>query len=130
MNDAELVAALEAGTLPPGAFDHRAHVRAARHYLMHMSLPQAAHRFRNVLQAYVSGVGAADKFHLTMTYALMHLIHARMQGAATDWDSFAAANADLFANARALLARHYSNGRLMADKARRTFVEPDLAPLP
>ena len=130
MNDAELVAALEDGTLPTSAFDHRAHVRAARHYLQRMSLPQAAHRFRDVLQAYVTGVGAADKFHLTLTYALMHLIHARMQGAATDWDSFASANDDLFANAKALLARHYSHGRLMADEARHSFVEPDLAPLP
>jgi hypothetical protein len=125
---AELVRQLEAGTLPAAEFSHRNHVRAGWFYLNQLPLRDAAHKFRDTLLRYVRGLGAEDKFHLTLTLAFMHVIRARMNEPSESWESFAARNPDLFDNARSLIARHYSAAR-MAD-GRHQFAEPDLAPLP
>lgn len=127
----ELLVALENGTLPASEFNHYNHVRAAWHCLNNLPLREAAHSFREVLLSYVRRLGVEDKFHLTLTFAFMHLIHERMKASgAESWDDFVARNPDLFANARELVSRYYSPGRLATEDARRAFVEPDLAALP
>lgn len=130
MDGEQLLAGLGRGTLPPGEFSHYNHVRAAWTCLQQMPLRVAAHRFGELLQNYVRQVGAEDKFHLTLTFAFMHLIHERMKNAPDDWEGFVKANPDLFADAKTLVARFYSPGKLMTAEARRAFVDPDLAPLP
>jgi hypothetical protein len=126
----ELLVALENGTLPPAQFTHYNHVRAAWHCLQQLPLREAAHSFRDVLMSYVRKQGVEDKFHLTLTFAFMHLIHERIKATPGDWEDFVAANADLFSDARRLVSQYYSPGRLLSDNARRQFVEPDLAALP
>jgi len=128
MDAASLAAALEDGTLPPAQFNHCNHVRVGWHYLCQRSLPEAAHQLRDVLQAYVRKLGAEDKFHLTLTLAFMHVIHARMGPADEPWESFAARNPDLFNDARSLIGRHYSAEQLSL--GRQAFAEPDRRPLP
>ncbi len=93
-------------------------------------LDVASTRFAGLIKGYVGHLGATDKYHHTLTLALLRLIHARMADGAADWPSFAAANEDLFSNARALLAHHYSDAQLHSAMARRQFVEPDLLALP
>lgn len=127
----QLLAGLADCTLPPAQFSHRNHVRAAWQCLREQPLPEAAERFAGLLQGYVTHLNAQDKYHHTLTLAFMHLIHARMGDTATgEWDAFAAANTDLFSDAKALVGRHYSAPLLASDRARRSFVEPDLAALP
>lgn len=128
MDTATLVAALEAGTLPPAEFTHRNHVRAAWHYLRQRPLRDAAYGFRDTLIAYVRKLGAEDKFHLTLTLAFMHVIHERMGKSDESWDDFATRNPELFNGAKGLIARHYSPARL--DQGRVHFAEPDLSALP
>ena len=128
MEEGELLRRLADGSLPPAEFTHRNHVRAAWQCLREgPSLPAAAHRFRDLLLGYVRSVGALDKFHLTLTLAFMHIIHARMRDG-EDWPAFAVRNPDLFSDARSLIARHYSEARIAAGRAQ--FAEPDQAPLP
>jgi hypothetical protein len=128
MEGAELLRRLADGSLPPADFTHRNHVHAAWQCLRsHDRLPTAAHAFGGLLLAYVRTVGAEDKFHLTLTLAFMHIIHARMAEPEA-WDAFAARNPDLFSDARSLIARHYSAARIAA--GRREFAEPDGMPLP
>lgn len=128
MDTATLVAELEAGTLAPAEFTHSNHVRAAWHVLRQRPLRDAAFHFRDTLIAYVCKLGAQDKFHLTLTLAFMHLIHARMAAADENWEEFAARNPELFSDAKGLIAAHYSPARLA--EGRQSFTEPDLAPLP
>jgi len=129
MNEQELVRRLADGSLSPAEFSHRNHVRAAWYCLGGgKPLPQAAHAFRDVLLSYVRSVGAEDKFHLTLTLAFMHIIHARMGGAGEAWEAFAERNPDLFTSARSLIARHYTAARIAAGRCE--FVEPDGEPLP
>jgi hypothetical protein len=128
MDEAALIAALEDGTLAPAEFTHANHVRTGWFYLRQLPLREAAHQFRDVLQAYVTRLGAQDKFHLTLTLAFMHLIHVRMRAEDEAWVSFAVRNTDLLSDAKSLIGQHYSATRL--DAGQKDFAEPDLAPLP
>lgn len=125
MRDEEFVAAFEACTLPPSQFDHRNHVRLAFLYLQEAPLLDALTRFRDSLQGYATSLGAAAKYHETITFAFLFLIHERMQHASwTSFDEFADANLDLFAP---ILTRYYREETLASELARRVFVMPDLA---
>jgi hypothetical protein len=123
MTDREFVAAFEACTLPAELFDHREHVRLAWLYLREQPLLEALPRFIASLKRYAESLGASGKYHETITYAFMFLIHERMQcGAAETFDGFASANTDLLGP---ILQRYYRGETLASDFARSTFVLPD-----
>ena len=123
MRDREFVAAFEACTLPPDEFPHRGHVRLAWLYLREAPLLETLPRFSEGLKRYAASLGAAGKYHETVTWAFLFLIHERMQqSAAETFDEFAAANEDLFGP---ILERYYTSDVLASDLARRTFVLPD-----
>lgn len=122
MHDHEFVEAFESCTLPPDQFPHRAHVRLAWLYLKDGSLLDALTRFVDGLKRYAGSLGASGKYHETVTWAYMFLIHERM--AAADhptFDAFAEANADLF---NGILTKYYTKEALASELARRTFVMP------
>ena len=124
MHDREFVAAFEDCTLPPDQFSHRAHVRLAWLYLSEGSLLEALTRFVEGLKRYAGSLGASAKYHETVTWAYMFLIHERMERApAETFEEFAAANADLF---NGILEKYYSKETLSSDLARRAFVMPVL----
>lgn len=128
MDDREFVEAFEACTLPPGEFCHRSHVRLGWLYLRQTSLLEALPRFIENLRRYASSLGAAGKYHETITWAYMVLIHERMQrGGERSFDEFAEANRDLFGP---ILERYYSPALLASDLARSTFVMPERTPDP
>lgn len=116
MDDLTFVSSLEACTLPPEHFNHAGHLRLARIYLAQYGLQQAIARTCASIRAYATHLGAAGKYHETVTIALVRLLHAHGPQALTD--------------ARAVLALHYSPETLASEAARRAFVAPDLAPLP
>ena len=125
-----LLAGLADHSLPVEAFTHANHVHAAWQALREDPLPQAAHRFASLLRGYVRQLGVEDKYHHTLTLALMHLIDARRRATPGGWEDFARANTELFRNARKLVEQHYTPEVLDSAEARRTFVEPNRAPLP
>jgi hypothetical protein len=78
VRDRDFVRAFEDCTLPPEQFPHRAHVRLAWLYLREGSLLDALPRFVEGLKRYAASLGAATKYHETVTWAYMILIHERM----------------------------------------------------
>lgn len=131
MNDDAFLAAFEDGTLPESEFTHRSHLRAGWIYLERHPLPEAAMRCALHVQKYAAGHGAPEKFHLTLTLAFMHVIaDLRSAHPAPDWEAFLAACPELQADAREIIARHYSEALLQSERARKTFVPPDREPLP
>lgn len=116
MDDQAFLSSLEACTLPPEHFNHAGHLRLACLYLAQHPLDQAIARTCSTIRAYAAHLGAVDKFHATVTVALVRLLHAHGPAAMAD--------------ARAVLARHYSPALLDTPAARTAFVPPDLAPLP
>lgn len=122
MEDRAFVDALESCTLPSGEFDHRAHVRLAWLYLSEQPLLEALPRFIASLKRYAGSLGASGKYHETITYAFIFLIHERMaERSASTFDEFAEANADLFGP---ILEKYYPPETLASPLARTIFVLP------
>ena len=116
MDDEHFLSGLEACTLPPEHFNHAGHLRLACLYLARDPLDEAIERTCATIRAYATHLGAADKYHATTTVALVRLLHAH--GAAA------------LADAREVLALHYSEAALASPGARMGFVPPDRAALP
>jgi hypothetical protein len=117
MDDQEFLSSFESRTLPKEYFNHAGHVRLAWLNLERHAFDTAVARTCDGIRAYATSLGAADKFHRTITVALMHLLRAHGRDA-------------VLADARALLALHYSPERLADLAAREHFLPPDREPLP
>ena len=123
MRDRDFVEAFESCTLPPDQFPHRAHVRLAWLYLRDGSLLEALTRFVEGLKRYAASLGATAKYHETVTWAYMFLIHERMEREPCEsFEEFASANEDLF---NGILEKYYRRETLASEHARRAFVMPD-----
>jgi hypothetical protein len=122
--DSEFLDALETCTLPPDAFGHAAHVRAAYLYAREHDFPEALGRMRNALRAYTAALGKSDRYHETITTAFVALIAQRLHehGDQGGWEGFARAHADLFD--RDVLRAYIPASVLESDLARRVFVLP------
>lgn len=124
MRDHELLAAFEDCSLPPDEFTHRNHVRVAWICLRNEPLLSALTRFADGLKRYATSLGAATKYHETITWAFVFLIHERMRDDES-FDAFATRNAELF-EWKPLLSRYYREETLGSDRARAAFVMPDV----
>jgi hypothetical protein len=79
MTDAELVGRFEALQIAPRDFGHPEHVRLAFAMLAELGdFGEAAVRYRRALRAFAAHVGAAGKYHETLTWAYLALVHERM----------------------------------------------------
>jgi hypothetical protein len=124
--DEGFVRAFEAGTLAPEAFHHSEHVRLAWLYLREHAPPLALARFTDGLRRYATLQGKPDRYHETITWAYLLLIHERMaRGAEATWDQFAAANPDLLRWKPSILDGYYRPETLASPLARRVFLLPD-----
>ena len=124
MDDREFLSALEAATLPPADFTHRAHVRAG--FLILRESPTfgaALDRIERAIRAFAAKNGKDGLYHATITTAFMALIHARMAlRPERGWTAFAAANPDLFE--ADVLTRYYPKAFLAEPTARAIFLMP------
>jgi hypothetical protein len=126
--DHPLLLAFEDQTLSPAAFPHREHLRVAWLYLRALPFAAAAPRFAESLRRFADAHGASAKYHETITWAYLVLVHERMQrdalGDAGDFDAFARDNPDLFDHKTGALAALYDEDTLKSDLARRVFILP------
>ena len=117
-------------TLPPVEWTHAAHVRMAWLCLQSDEFDAALRRIRAGILRYNGKVlDKLAEYHETVTVAFAWLVASRIQTDET-WQQFADRNQDLFARKPPALAAYYSPDRLMSAKARASFVDPDLQPLP
>lgn len=130
-NDSAFLTAFTELALPAARFTHREHVRLAWIVLHeHPDLAVAAGRFIHLLRRYVAHVGAAEKYHETITWAYLVLVREAMQGCdAADSEAFLAQHPALLDHQGGALARRYDLSALLADPlARSVFVLPRRAP--
>lgn len=131
MTDDEFFMRFSDGTLPPALFNHQGHVRLGWICLQRYRPPVAIRAACDGIARYAAQLGAADKFHRTVTEALMRMLaECGAADRSQDWNAFIERSAPVLADARAQLARHYSPALLASDAARRKFVQPDRLPLP
>lgn len=99
MSDDELVAQIEACTLPKEAFTHRNHVRLAWLYLRAYPREAASERAAQTISAYAASLGATKKFNAELTRQWMDRVATAMTTtAAGDFETFIAANPDLLSS--------------------------------
>lgn len=122
MTDDELLQAFESGALEE--FPHASHVRVGWCYVTRRPILDALPRFRAALQRFAAGKGKPERYHETITIALLLLIAERRGAAGEAWEAFAARNPDLLQWPCPALARFYSSDALDSSRARETFVLP------
>jgi hypothetical protein len=112
-----------AGRMSAQGFDHRAHVRAGYELLQRHDFADAARVYARSITAMATAAGHPEKFHMTITLAMLSAIAERLPDERSDFDTFAAQHPELFD--RGLLLKHYTEERLQCPLARRTFLLPD-----
>jgi len=97
MNEMAFLRAFETLSLSPSQFRHGDHVRLAWLYLRDHPMPVALEKFAMGLRRFAAHHGASGKYHETITWALLTLIHERMASdLGMGWEAFEAVNTDLF----------------------------------
>lgn len=118
----------ELGTLPPARFSHRLHLALGWQYLQRHGFPAGAALFCARLKEYVQAVGAAGKYHETITWAYLVLLNEELTQRAAPgehFDSMIARRPDLLDHRQGALMRYYTAQQLETEVARNTFVLPD-----
>lgn len=129
--DREFARSFEAGQVTPEAFDHAAHVRLAYIYLCEGAPEAAAARMKDAILAFLTHLAVSpSKYHETITRAwIMAVAHFMNQSAPCESAAaFMALNPQLL-DSRIMLT-HYSAQLLFSAEARKSFVQPDIDPIP
>ena len=128
--DDEFLAAVEATTWPGERFGHREHVRLAWLYLRRHGPEGGYTRIRGTIQRYATALGAAGKYHETVTRAWSaHVYRALKETPELEpFTAFQEAHPGL--RDGKLLERHYRKETLESEVARREWVAPDVSRLP
>ncbi|BDX07201.1 hypothetical protein [Planctobacterium marinum] len=117
---------LEDCTLPAEQFDHVGHLKLAFLQLQRFEQEVAMQRILDGIKRYATSLGAAQKYHKTLSWFMVKEIAWRMtEQACINWSDFLAANSDLLENSQKLVHRHYSESLLATDWARVNIAEPD-----
>jgi hypothetical protein len=126
-SDDALLLAFEDGTISPGSFRHRHHVRTAWVVLERRPVLEALAVFTAGLRRLAAAAGKPGLYHETITWAYVLLVNERRAARGVEsWPAFAARHPDLLAWKPSVLeARYYREATLWSDRARETFVLPD-----
>ena len=100
--DDMLVVGFETGTLPPGAFHHRDHVRLTWIYLQRYGRHGAEQRLLAGLRAFAARAGKPEKFDAALTCRWVAVIdEARLAESAASFEALVAARPELLDRAGA-----------------------------
>lgn len=127
---------LVARTLPRARWTHEAHLAATMYLLLRRPDLDLDAQLPDIIRSYNASVGGvnddAQGYHDTITRVYLHGVRLFLFEGPASRSLREAVNALLRSPAgrRDWPLRFYSPERLMSVAARRSFVEPDLAPLP
>jgi len=124
--------AVESCAFPVGDFDHRAHVRLAYTYLVELGVSDATDAMRKTIIGLLKHVGVepAEKYHETLTEAWILAVHHFMECTEESASAADFINQNQLLLDSKIMLTHYSTKLLFSDEARKSFVEPDLDPIP
>lgn len=134
MDDVTLLREFESATISADDWHHREHIRAAYLYLRAFGFEEALRRMRESLErlntAHQTPAAIDRGYHETLTVAWLRVVAAtvRAHGAAETSEAFCDAQPHLMQ--RTLMRLYYTRERIVTWEAKRTFVAPDISPLP
>ena len=126
-DDEAFLAAFETCTLNPALFNHRGHLRLALLHLQAQGFETTATTLPRRIQRYATYLGAPEKFHATLTHALLELVQERLtlMPPGTPWEAVLAAHPELERDALALVQERHSPAQLATAEARQRALPPD-----
>lgn len=126
-----LVRGFETCSLPPTAFDHRAHLAVAVWYLRRStSIEEAGKGMRAGLLRFLNHLGDPAAYNETITLFWLKRLRSFLDTQDTSAPLDALANAALeHCGDPPLIFYYYSKERLTSDEAKAGWLEPDLRPL-
>jgi hypothetical protein len=130
--DLEFRHRVESCKFPVSEFDHRAHIRLAYVYLAENSVETSVQLMREALFKLLkhAGVDPSQKYHETLTEAWVLAVRHFMNNmdSSESADEFIAQNSVMLDSK--IMLTHYSAEVLFSERARQSFVEPNLDPIP
>jgi hypothetical protein len=131
MDDHSLIREFLAHRVEPAGFDHLAHVRVAWLLLEQFPFELAMQKFEAGAMDLATRAGVPEKYHATITRALMQIIAAdRDSGALLCWQDYQDSGPVVLSDAKSTLLHYYSVGLIFSEPARLAWCKPDLRPLP
>lgn len=129
MKDADFIKAFEAGTYPPEAFNHKAHIKLAWVYLNLFDEETAISKTCAAIKNFDQLHGDGTKYHTTLTVAALKVVHHfRQKSNAATFDEFVVEYPRLITSFKELLLQHYDTKVIADPKAKTTYLEPNLIP--
>ena len=110
-------------------FGHSEHLELAWTLLGRLPAPDASDAIHRLLRDLAASHGMPDRFHATLTEAWVRVVARHRQlDPGNSFEEFLRLHPRL--RDQHLISRHYGVNPLAHDEARRTWVEPDISPLP
>ena len=129
LNDTQFEQQFKSCKLDPTLFSHEAHLRLAYIHIGKYGHDQAITNVCDQLAANVTHLGATDKYNTTLTVAAVKAVYHFMQKSkANDFIGFIAEFPQLKNEFKRLMQCHYDFDVFNSQKAKKTFLEPNLLP--
>jgi hypothetical protein len=129
LSDTKFEQQFETCSLDPQLFHHEAHLRLAYIHIKKYGEQKAIKNVCSQLMAYVAHLGATDKYNTTLTVAAVKAVsHFMQKSTATDFIGFITEFPQLKFGFKGLMQCHYGFDIFNSQRAKITFLEPDLIP--
>lgn len=129
LNDTELEARFSEYSLAPELFIHEAHLRLAWIHVKKYGSKQAEKNLCEQIARFDKTFGDGTKFNTTVTIASVKVIQHFIQKSVSDsFTGFINEFPRLRTNLKDLLTFHYGINIFADEKAKHTYLEPDLLP--
>ena len=127
LSDATFEKQFEDCQLPQQLFTHEAHIRLVWIHIKQYGYDKTLVTVPKQLSAYVSSLGAQEKYNTTLTIAAIKAVHHfMMKSNAVDFSGFISEFPQLKYEFKTLMQAHYSLDIFNDDTAKRKFLKPDL----
>jgi len=128
-NEARYLKQFEQHELGPEQFDHVGHLYMAWLHLKHFEAGEANERVCSGIRRLADKLGVPEKFHHTLSEALVRIMATRILDGDETFTHFLARNPDLVKDCKGVLAQHYSDECLASAAAKTGWVAPDRDPI-
>jgi len=117
------------GTLDPAVFDHEAHLRLAWIHITKYGVDAAMENISTQLYAFVTALGAKDKYNHTLTIAAVKAVgHFVSRSDQDNFAGFIQQFPRLKTDFKGLMRAHYGIDIFNSATAKQQWLEPDLLP--
>ncbi len=129
LSDSAFKRQFENSVFKPSLFSHEAHIRLAWILIRQYGIEEAIIRIKGQLKQFVKHLGAEGKYNETLTIAATKAVHHFISKSKADtFKDFIEEYPRLKTHFKDLMRCHYGFDIYHSQKAKETYLEPDLLP--